>query len=175
MLISFTLITPSIFLRDLLAPLTQLYFIGQEAGQRSIGVGVWSLICLPVHLDVCWVQRFQAPVEFSLPLFLFPSLLSHPLSPNHRIWSLALSKQEYHHSGAREIRGCRRKRNGDRLQTRWEVSPLSPQSPLLTRRKHTFMAFFSFWPWLCHMQDPSSLTSDRTVPSAFWARNLSHA
>ena len=39
MLISFTLITPSIFLRDLLAPLTQLYFIGQEAGHRSMGVG----------------------------------------------------------------------------------------------------------------------------------------
>ena len=171
MLISFTLITPSIFLRDLLAPLTQLYFIGQEAGHRSMGVGVWSLICLPVHLDVCWVQRFQAPVEFSLPLFLFPPLLSHPFSPNLRIWSLILSKRECHpeKSGAAGGRGTGTGCKPD------EKCLLSPDAlPSWHIEKHTFMAFSSFGPWSCHMQDPSSLTSDRTVPSAFWARNLSH-
>lgn len=69
MLISFTLITPSIFLQDLLVPLTQLYLMGHEAGQGSVGGGPGGV--LHASLSGCpRVSKRVFPLSCLLPIFL---------------------------------------------------------------------------------------------------------
>lgn len=86
MLISFTLITPSIFPRDLSAPLTQLDLMGHEGGSGSAGGGgEESLVYLPGFPAVprAWEALTHCCV-LSLPD-------SHPLLPSHTSFCLTRS------------------------------------------------------------------------------------